>query len=108
MIVDQTQFVGDIPIINGMELTDNLMAFVERKLLLNTGHATAYLGQLYGYQTISESIGDLRSILLLNRLCKKVDVLIQRYGFDSQIHNQYIDKILSRFANPYLKMMLVE
>jgi hypothetical protein len=32
----------------GMELTDNLMAFVERKLFtLNTGHAiTAYLGKL--------------------------------------------------------------
>src|SRR5699024_10158894 len=60
-IVDRTQFVGDIPIIDGMELTNNLMAFVERKLFtLNTGHAmTAYLGQRYGYQTISEAIGDL-------------------------------------------------
>lgn len=37
-IVDQTQFKGDIPNIAGMELTDNLMAFVERKLFtLNTG-----------------------------------------------------------------------
>ncbi len=45
-IVDKTQFKGALPTIPGMELTDNLMAFVERKLFtLNTGHAiTAYLG----------------------------------------------------------------
>lgn len=44
-IVDKTQFKGALPNIPGMELTDNLMAFVERKLFtLNTGHAiTAYL-----------------------------------------------------------------
>ena len=39
-IVDKTQFKGALPNIPGMELTDNLMAFVERKLFtLNTGHA---------------------------------------------------------------------
>ena len=39
-IVDKTQFKGALPSIPGMELTDNLMAFVERKLFtLNTGHA---------------------------------------------------------------------
>ncbi len=35
-IVDKTQFKGDLPTIPGMELTDNLMAFVERKLLHST------------------------------------------------------------------------
>jgi len=45
-IVDKTQFKGEIPELKGMTLTDNLMAFIERKLFtLNTGHAiTAYLG----------------------------------------------------------------
>jgi mannitol-1-phosphate 5-dehydrogenase len=43
-----------------MEPTDNLMAFVERKLFtLNTGHiVTAYLGKLRGYRTIREAIED--------------------------------------------------
>ena len=46
------------PAIAGMELTDNLMAFVERKLFtLNTGHAlTAYLGQRAGLQTIRDAV----------------------------------------------------
>lgn len=30
------------------------------------------------------------------------EVLIRRYGFDRALHSAYIEKILSRFANPYL------
>ena len=30
------------------------------------------------------------------------EVLIRRYGFDREMHNAYIEKILGRFANPYL------
>ncbi len=54
-IVDKTQFKGALPNIPGMELTDNLMAFVERKLFtLNTGHAiTAYLGKLAGHHPLA-------------------------------------------------------
>ncbi len=104
-IVDQTQFIGDIPIIGGMELTDNLMAFVERKLFtLNTGHAiTAYLGQLYGHQTISSAISDPTICAVVKAaMLESGQVLIQRYGFNPEQHAQYIDKILGRFANPYL------
>lgn len=56
-IVDEQQFKGEIPNIEGMEKTNNLMAFVERKLFtLNTGHCiTAYLGCLSGHKTIRES-----------------------------------------------------
>lgn len=105
-IVDETQFKGPLPAIPGMEPTDNLMAFVERKLFtLNTGHAiTAYLGQLAGLQTIRDAI--------LNEQVRRVvkgameesgAVLIKRYGFNPQKHHAYIAKILSRFENPYLK-----
>ncbi|MCZ4274260.1 hypothetical protein O4H47_18060, partial [Maritalea porphyrae] len=59
-IVDEQQFKGEIPDIAGMERTNNLMAFVERKLFtLNTGHCiTAYLGCLKGHRTIREAIED--------------------------------------------------
>ncbi|GAB1439484.1 mannitol-1-phosphate 5-dehydrogenase [Providencia sp.] len=105
-IVDQTQFIGDIPNISGMELTDNLMAFVERKLFtLNTGHAiTAYLGRLYGHQTISDAIEDVKvRTVVKSAMEESGQVLIQRYGFNEQAHSQYIEKILTRFANPYLQ-----
>ena len=55
--VEKSAFKGEIPKIEGMNLVDNLMAYIERKLFtLNTGHAiTAYFGYLKGYETIEES-----------------------------------------------------
>ncbi|MCK0551580.1 mannitol-1-phosphate 5-dehydrogenase [Pantoea ananatis] len=105
-IVDKTQFKGELPTIPGMELTDNLMAFVERKLFtLNTGHAiTAYLGQQAGHQTIRDAILDenIRAVVQ-GAMEESGAVLIRRYGFDADKHAAYIQKILSRFENPYLK-----
>lgn len=104
-IVDETQFKGQIPAISGMEKTNNLMAFVERKLFtLNTGHATtSYFGKLKGYRFVKESIedegikADVRATMQ-----ESGAVLIKRYGFDPQAHAAYIEKILKRFANPFL------
>lgn len=104
-IVDKTQFKGEIPELKGMTLTNNLMAFIERKLFtLNTGHAiTAYLGVEKGYKTIKESIEDkdIREIVL-GAMKESGEVLIKRYGFDREKHYSYINKILGRFENPYL------
>lgn len=105
-IVDQTQFKGDLPAIPGMELTDNLMAFVERKLFtLNTGHAiTAYLGQLAGHKTIRDAILDEKVRAVVKGAMEESGaVLIKRYDFDAEKHAAYIQKILGRFENPYLK-----
>ncbi|URL06919.1 mannitol-1-phosphate 5-dehydrogenase [Avibacterium sp. 21-595] len=104
-IVDKTQFKGTIPQIAGMEQTDNLMAFVERKLFtLNTGHAvTAYYGKLKGYQFVKESIEDPTVRAFVKAVMEESGaVLIKRYDFDPQAHAAYIEKILARFANPYL------
>ncbi|MGB5445021.1 MAG: mannitol-1-phosphate 5-dehydrogenase [Psychromonas sp.] len=105
-IVDQTQFKGEIPNIKGMECTDNLMAFVERKLFtLNTGHLiTAYLGVLAGHETIKDAIEDpaIRADVTA-AMQESGEVLIRRYGFDPEAHAAYIQKILGRFANPYLR-----
>ncbi len=105
-IVDQTQFKGSLPDIKGMELTDNLMAFVERKLFtLNTGHAiTAYLGQQAGHATIRDAIldADVRAVVQ-GAMEESGAVLIKRYGFDAEKHAAYIKKILSRFENPHLQ-----
>tara|TARA_R110001583_G_scaffold164447_1_gene316922 strand:+ start:2597 stop:3739 length:1143 start_codon:yes stop_codon:yes gene_type:complete len=104
-IVDEQQFRGEVPVIEGMQKTDNLMAFIERKLFtLNTGHImTAYLGALAGHKTVKDAIDD-------EAICSQVkqamqesgEVLINRYGFERHSHNAYIEKIIGRFANPYL------
>ena len=96
-IVDETLFKGEVPKIEGMTLTKNLMAFIERKLFtLNTGHAiTAYLGVLKGYKTIKESIEDpeIKNIVL-GAMKESGEVLINRYNFDRESHYKYIEKIL--------------
>ncbi|ENM5905544.1 mannitol-1-phosphate 5-dehydrogenase [Vibrio mimicus] len=104
-IVDEQQFKGEIPHIEGMEKTDNLMAFVERKLFtLNTGHCvTAYLGCLKEHRTIREAIEDPSIQEQVKQAMQESgEVLIRRYGFDRALHSAYIEKILTRFANPYL------
>jgi mannitol-1-phosphate 5-dehydrogenase len=104
-IVDQNGFAGEIPPIEGMQLTDNLMSFVERKLFtLNTGHAiTAYLGALQGHKTVAESIADPKILpVVRGAMTESGEVLILRYGFDRVAHTAYIEKILERFRNPWL------
>lgn len=104
-IVDEQQFKGEIPVIDGMTKTDNLMAFIERKLFtLNTGHiVTAYLGALAGHETIKEAIDDPAVKAQVKQAMQESgEVLIKRYGFERDAHNAYIEKILGRFANPYL------
>ena len=104
-IVDEQQFRGEVPVIEGMQKTDNLMAFIERKLFtLNTGHImTAYLGALSDYATVKDAIDDEAICAQVKQAMQESgEVLINRYGFEREAHNAYIEKIIGRFANPYL------
>lgn len=104
--VEKASFKGEIPQIDGMNLADNLMAYIERKLFtLNTGHAiTAYLGTLKGYATIDEAIADEKIYAIVHAaMIESGDGLIRKHGFDTETHYHYIDKIIGRFKNPYLK-----
>lgn len=104
-IVDKYGFKGEIPNIDGMTITDNLAAYVERKLFtLNTGHAiTAYLGKAAGHKTIRSSIDDMHIFKCVKSAMEESGAtLVKKYGFDPVTHNNYINKILNRFKNPYL------
>ncbi|MCF0148235.1 MAG: mannitol-1-phosphate 5-dehydrogenase [Clostridium sp.] len=104
--VEKDAFKGEIPNIEGMNLVNNLVAYIERKLFtLNTGHAiTAYFGYLKGYKTIDESINDEKIYTFVRKaMIESGEALIAKYGFDREMHIKYIDKIIGRFRNPYLK-----
>ncbi len=104
--VEKASLKGEIPEISGMNLADNLMAYIQRKLFtLNTGHCiTAYTGILAGHQTIDQAIADPKIFELVKAaMTQSGDGLIQRFGFDKDAHYKYIDKIINRFKNPYLK-----
>ena len=104
--VEKASLKGEIPEIPGMNLADNLMAYIQRKLFtLNTGHCiTAYTGILAGHKTIDQAISDPKIYDLVKAaMTQSGDGLIQRFGFDKEAHYKYIDKIINRFKNPYLK-----
>lgn len=104
--VEKASLKGEIPEIPGMNLADNLMAYIQRKLFtLNTGHCiTAYTGILAGHKTIDQAISDSKIYDLVKAaMTQSGDGLIRRFGFDKDAHYKYIDKIINRFKNPYLK-----
>lgn len=104
-LVEASAFKGNIPEIKGMVPVDNLEAGVERKLFtLNTGHAVcAWLGQYLGFPTIKEAIEDETVVNLVKGIMTQSgDALIAKHGFSPEAHAAYIEKILKRFANPYI------
>ncbi|QCI16215.1 mannitol-1-phosphate 5-dehydrogenase [Buchnera aphidicola] len=104
-IVDVNQFKGDLPKIIDIKYSDNLKSFIERKLFtLNTGHAiAAYLGLMKNYNSIQESMLDEEIRLVVKSAMEESGlVLIKRYNFNKNEHANYINKIFSRFDNPFL------
>lgn len=104
--VERSSFVGEVPSIEGMTPVDNLLAYVERKLFtLNTGHATAaYLGKLKGISTIGDCVADPAVFAVVKAAMQQSgEGLVRKFGFDHDAHFAYIEKILRRFSNPYLR-----
>lgn len=106
-VVDSTQFVksDSLPQIASIKYTDNLMAFVERKLMtLNTGHAIcAYLGHLSGHAEVQDAIVDPRIRKVVEgAMTESGRVLVQRYKFNPEEHAAYIQRVLKRFENPHI------
>lgn len=103
--VEKASFKGEIPAIAGMNLADNLDAYIERKLFtLNTGHCiTAYLGVIKGLSTIKDAIEDPEIYALVHEAMEQSGAgLVKKHGFDAEAHAAYIEKIIKRFKNPYL------
>ena len=103
--IDRTPFRGNEPAIPGATYVDDLTPYIERKLFtVNTGHATiAYFGFLAGASAISDALSNpsvadaVRSVLDETKT-----LLVAKHGLDADVQQQYIEKILVRFANPHL------
>ena len=103
--VEKASYKGEIPVIEGMNLADNLDAYIERKLFtLNTGHCiTAYLGVMKGLSTIKDAIEDPEIYDLVHAAMEQSGAgLVKLHGLDAEAHAAYIEKIIKRFKNPYL------
>lgn len=104
-VVDRTPFGGKEPEIPGVTWVNDLEPYIERKLFtLNTGHATcAWHGYLSGISKISTAVTDEAvQPHVLATLNETATLLVVKHGFSMETQQQYMDLILSRFANPYL------
>jgi mannitol-1-phosphate 5-dehydrogenase len=104
-IIDKCQVKNNSVHLNGVEYVDDLMPYIERKLLsVNTGHATvAYTGYYRGYKTIGEAMKDHVVVEnLINVLEETGQLLCSKWKFQRSIHAKYQEKIVGRFQNSHI------
>lgn len=105
LIVEREGFIGEPPAIAGMQLTDDLDAYVEQKIFtLNTAHAiTAYLGYRKGHEFIHEAIQDpaVRPIVLA-AIEESSAALVKRHNLDASKQKEYVNSVIVRFENSSL------
>ena len=103
--IERPPFGGDEPSIPDATWVDDLAPYIERKLFtVNTGHAaTAYHGFVRGIKKLSDALADdtVRAAVT-GVLDETRQLLVAKHGFTAEAQQAYVDKILQRFANPYL------
>lgn len=102
---DVTQVKGEPPVIAGLTWVDNLEAYIERKLFtVNTGHASiAYLAYRKGIKDIYSAMQDKNIVDMARKVWQETgSLLVKKFGFDPDKHEQYVKTTESRFRNPHL------
>ena len=103
--VERGGFKGEIPNIPGMDVVDDLSAYVERKLFtLNGPNAvTGCYGFLKGYKTVNESLLDPEIYTVVYGMMEEVGRMLEkRHGFSAEQMQTYRDALIRRFENPYI------
>jgi mannitol-1-phosphate 5-dehydrogenase len=103
--IERPPFGGQEPSIPDATWVDDLAPYIERKLFtVNTGHAaTAYHGFARGINKLSDALADeVVRAAVTGVLDETRRLLVAKHDFTAEAQQAYEDKILQRFANPYL------
>ena len=103
--IERPPFGGHEPSIPDATWVDDLAPYIERKLFtVNTGHAaTAYHGFARGIKKLSDALADEQvRAAVAGVLDETKRLLVAKHDFSDEAQQAYVDKILQRFANPYL------
>lgn len=103
--IDAAQVKGDLSDIQGLNVVENLNAYIDRKIFtINTGHAAiAYLAYLKGIKDISSAMKDAEILETARDVWAETSaLLIDKYKFAPAAHRHYVQTTENRFANPYL------
>lgn len=107
-VVEETPWEPDFahPAIQGVKWVRDLTPFIERKLYtVNTGHATAaYFGYQAKIATIHESLADAAINKQVHAaLGETAALIVAKHGISEAEQKAYVDKIVKRISNAYLK-----
>lgn len=105
LVVDESEIKGTNPPIQGITFVKDLEPFIERKLFtVNTGHAVvAYFGYFAGIRNMHEALENTEIREKIEQVLKETSqYLTATYSFDEKTHAKYVQKIINRFANPYI------
>lgn len=103
--IESPPFADTAPSIPDASWVTDLAPYIERKLFtVNTGHATtAYHGQVRGISKLSDALADTEvRAAVQGVLAETKDLLVAKHEFSEAAQQAYVDKILTRFANPHL------
>ncbi len=103
--VERGPFGGREPSIPDATWVDDLAPYIERKLFtVNTGHAaTAYHGFARGISKLSDALADPQvRDAVQGVLAETKRLLVDKHEFSPAAQQAYLEKILTRFENPYL------
>ena len=102
----ETPPFGEVhPEIPGVTWVPDLEPYIERKLFtVNTGHATsAWFGYAAGIEKISDALADPGvAAKVAAVLVETASLIVAKHGVSAETQAAYVEKILKRFANPYL------
>ncbi len=103
--IESPPFADAAPTIPDATWVTDLAPYIERKLFtVNTGHATtAYHGQVRGISKLSDALADSQvRAAVQGVLAETKELLVAKHEFSDAAQQAYVDKILTRFANPHL------
>ncbi len=103
--VERAGFKGNPPAVEGMEVVEDLTAYLERKLFtLNGPNAvTAYYAYLKGITTINDAMKDPEIFEVVYGMMEECGaMLVHRHGFTAESMLTYRTGLVERFKNPYI------
>lgn len=104
-VVETPENPTNRPQIDGLTYVSDLTPYIERKLFtVNTGHAvTAYFGYMKNIESIEDAIHNEKVLFIVRSALEETGALLEKkFRFSHREHQEYIDKIIERFKNPYV------
>ncbi|MDO8536103.1 MAG: hypothetical protein Q7S30_03750 [Candidatus Omnitrophota bacterium] len=114
--IDESQFKGKIPKIEGLVGYSDLKPLEDRKRFIHNGPhaAAAYLGYIFGHKYIADAIKDPRIRPIVEGAMREAGMaLVNKYGshidkkikkeFSEEAMDAHIDDLLTRFENEALE-----